>query len=241
VRPARPHILRVLAAPATAARTGTGMTAKERARPASAAAAGSIPAVSTHGSLAETDQRPAETRKRQARSLREPPGRTGLTAKTAAFQAAHRGSTPRYGSDQRNHAPLAQWQSDGLLSRRFGVQVPGGALDGTWGNWQTRPALNREHFQVRSLVSQLCPCSSVGQSAALVRQKHPFDPGQGLLTARGGPDAGPYLGTFTRRAACRSPLASLAQLVSAARLYREGCRFESGRRLGQHAAVAQLE
>src|ERR1700722_14979221 len=139
------------------------MTAKERARPASAAAAGSIPAVSTHGSLAETDQRPAETRKKQARSLREPPGRTGLTAKTAAFQAAHRGSTPRYGSDQRDNAPLAQWQSDGLLSRRFGVQVPGGAFDGTWGNWQTRPALNREFSRFEAW------CPSYALVAQLVR------------------------------------------------------------------------
>jgi hypothetical protein len=55
----------------------------------------------------------------------------------------------------------------------------------------------------------------------------------GRTTTRDDPDAGPYRGSA--RAAPRAVAASLAQLDSAARLYREGCRFESGRRLAMTA------
>ena len=53
-------------------------------------------------------------------------------------------------------------------------------------------------------------------------------------TARDGPDARGRISALSR-AAPRAVAASLAQLDCAARLYREGCRFESGRRLAMTA------
>ena len=38
------------------------------------------------------------------------------------------------------HAPLAQWQSNGLLIRRFRVRIPGGVPRGSEGNWDTSRA-----------------------------------------------------------------------------------------------------
>jgi hypothetical protein len=58
------------------------------------------------------------------------------------------------------HAPLAQWQSNGLLIRRFGVQVPGGAR-GSDGNRKTsraqtsRLARSNRAFRTRCLFVQL--------------------------------------------------------------------------------------
>jgi hypothetical protein len=95
----------------------------------------------------------------------------------------------RSGFDSRRlHAPLAQRQSDGFLIRRFGVQVPGGALIHTLRHSGTGP------------------CSSAGPERCSRKAEAPVRLGSGARyrTARDGPDAGPYLGTFTRRVACRS-------------------------------------
>jgi hypothetical protein len=114
-----------------AARTGIlGMTAKERARPASVAVAGSIPAVSTQRDMAQLGRALGpgprsrgfkslypdswvfssvgtsawlKPRRPLVRSQQDPPCRTSTTASVPAFQADDAGSIPACGSRRREH------------------------------------------------------------------------------------------------------------------------------------------
>jgi hypothetical protein len=61
------------------------------------------------------------------------PASQAFSGDVPAFQAGERG----FNSPVRLQAPLTQWQSDGLLIRKFWVQVPGGALCGRYGTRHT--------------------------------------------------------------------------------------------------------
>jgi hypothetical protein len=81
-------------------------------------------------------------------------------------------------------------------------------IDAMWGNWQTRRALNPETFQVRSLASQLCPCSSVGKSGRLVSDRPPvrFGSGAQMLTVLQGGGHQPAADAVELRHGARRPL-----------------------------------